>query len=676
MTYGSVSFTQASQAAESEVYQLRPWHFLIICAALFAQEVAITNELIYMVTWEKLLGVPLEFVSLPGVISATISFFSIPVMGRFGDKGNRLRRKSLLVIGSGCCLFFGSCCMFVGCLIKWLGIHSNENRLSNLPAWNRTCQNQNVKSNITSFNETDCLMLSDSENMIQHDPLSRLTSVLAVATFVFIDYGFDTGSPNIRSYMLECVHKSQHSKVLSVGVIMSGLGGFVVSLIGLFDFNFTVEQDVDPNIVKALALCFFLMISVLITFSITLIYGRNLFHKYNTQTTKGDERNKCGKCHNGNNSETQSVNQSTHEQVNHNETNGNVNYSKCADSVLQKIQNENVDISERQAFKSVQSNTHIDIENKMNIVDKHDETKIQWSSCNDDEHQISCSIPNYLPESNSVYVDNSLDTTIKKCFRQISFRVSQFFAGCITQLKTPWRSNKVYFIFLSCLLAFFASGTNISFELYFTNFLSEGVYQGKGDAPQQDEAKQRYDSGMRTAAIGTFVFQSIFLLYNAAHQKISSETALVYEFMIVSLLLVPSLLAFVLTKTLVSFYVTIIVNGAFRTLVFTTPYILAAETMRMDDDGQGEHEATINNSLSSSKGSDNSYGSVISSVGSTVPLHYLLLSTFMGPLLKATQDSASPLIYTISMAIVTVGVCFSMLVSRYRYQRAKPSILG
>ncbi|KAK7010677.1 hypothetical protein BgiMline_002296 [Biomphalaria glabrata] len=180
---------------------------------------------------------------------------------------------------------------------------------------------------------------------------------------------------------------------------------------------------------------------------------------------------------------------------------------------------------------------------------------------------------------------------------------------------------------------------------------------------------------MRTAAIGTFVFQSVFLLYNAVHQKISSETALVYEFMIVSLLLVPSLLAFVLTKTLVSFYVTIIVNGAFRTVYFTTPYILAAETTRLDEGDQTEHTATSKTNLSSGNSSDAAYGSVISSVGTMGPLNFILVSSFMGPLLKATQNPACPMFYSISVAIVTVGVSFSIIVSRYRYQRTKSGMV-
>ncbi|KAK7010676.1 hypothetical protein BgiMline_002295 [Biomphalaria glabrata] len=373
MSYGSVSSTQASQAADSEIYQLRPWHLLIICAALFAQEVVITNELIYMVTWEKLLGVPLEYVSLSGVISGIIGFISIPLMGRFGDKGNRLRRKTLLVIGSGCCILLGSCCIFVGFIIKLLVLHNYDNSHPSLSAWNQTCQNQNVEYfvNETSLNETNSQILLDPEYMFQDDPLSRLTSVLAVATFVFIDYGFDTGSPNIRSYMLECVHKSQHSKVLSVGVIMSGLGGCLVSIIGLSDFNFTAEQETDPNLLKAIALSFLLMVSVVITFPTTLIYGRYLLHQYDTRTKEDGERNNCGCSHEEDRHTKHLYNsQKTSEQLNPSETNAKLNYSKFPCSALQKTQNVNVDLSENVDFKTVQSEAPITFEHDLNIKDK------------------------------------------------------------------------------------------------------------------------------------------------------------------------------------------------------------------------------------------------------------------------------------------------------------------
>ncbi|KAH9513344.1 hypothetical protein Btru_034668 [Bulinus truncatus] len=143
------------------------------------------------------------------------------------------------------------------------------------------------------------------------------------------------------------------------------------------------------------------------------------------------------------------------------------------------------------------------------------------------------------------------------------------------------RSRKRVSLLLACLLCFFASGANSTFEIYFPNYLAEGVYQGSGEAPQLDESKQRYDNGMKTAAIGTLVFQAVFFIYNVFHQKISSETGLVYEFIIVSFFMVPSLLVLVLTQSLAAFYVTVVVNGAYRTLVFTTPFILAAETTRM-----------------------------------------------------------------------------------------------
>lgn len=99
---------------------LKLWHYATLSSALFSAEVAVTYELIYMVLWEKLMGVSLQFVSLAGVISALLGILLIPLMGRFGDSGNRFIRKGRLVVFSGSMQAVGALVFIVGCGLKVL----------------------------------------------------------------------------------------------------------------------------------------------------------------------------------------------------------------------------------------------------------------------------------------------------------------------------------------------------------------------------------------------------------------------------------------------------------------------------------------------------------------------------------------------------------------------------
>ncbi|KAH9513342.1 hypothetical protein Btru_034665 [Bulinus truncatus] len=235
-------------------FEVKLWHQLVLSSALFTNEVAITYELIYMVTWEKLLGLPGQYVTLPGVISAVVSFILIPIMGRLGDRGNRLKMKCLLVILSGGCMVLGASCLLLGCILKLsvVSVFDSQMNCSMLLNNSVSVNTEILPSNQSSVNKTreNCTHISDT------------------------DTGFDTGGSNIRSFMLECVEKSQHSKMLYIGVIMSGLGGCAISALGLLDVN--LSQSMDPNLVKAMMLSLFLIVSVVATVPATLICGRYL----------------------------------------------------------------------------------------------------------------------------------------------------------------------------------------------------------------------------------------------------------------------------------------------------------------------------------------------------------------------------------------------------------------
>ncbi|XP_059155443.1 uncharacterized protein LOC131940704 [Physella acuta] len=634
----------------------KQWHYAILSSALFGSEVTVTYELIYMVLWEKLLGVPLQFVSLAGVISALLGILLIPLMGRFGDSGNRFSRKGCLVVFSGSMQALGAVVFIVGCSLK---VYQDSGKCDVTGCSGNACF---VGTTNGTTNDTSTVT-EESVSSVS----STWTATLAVLTFVLVDIGFDTGSSNIRAFMLESVQESQHTKVLSLGVMMAALGGCVFSLMGLIDYSNLFPASIDPSLSTAIALSIFLVVSVLVTVSITLISGRFFIKRleYFSNNSKNQEDGETVECNTAKSSKVLSA----------------VCSSEFAPSINNGIHS---NLTER---------------DKLNKYSKRSQNLIK-------EH----------PTQDKVFILKRKLARTKECIKSV--RGSQSFV-CLL---------------LACLLNFFASSCCICFEIYGGNFLTAGVYHGDGSAARGSEPKLRFEKGVKDIAIATFLFQATYFLYSVLHQKISDKIGLINEFLISSLLIMVALATLVATKLAPLYFVTAILNGVYRSLLFSTPYVLAARTLAMGHEPQDylkqaaepdyksirqqdrisnsnkttdshttadRHQTTgrdqtaddtktdfphptdhqSNNSNghlvlhdniptggSTEASPDRSYGATMSWVTATQPLSYLVLSTFMGPLLEASGDPASPLYY----ALVTAGIgALVLVVNLWVYRKYK-----
>ncbi|RUS76472.1 hypothetical protein EGW08_015756 [Elysia chlorotica] len=135
----------------------------------------------------------------------------------------------------------------------------------------------------------------------------------------------------------------------------------------------------------------------------------------------------------------------------------------------------------------------------------------------------------------------------------------------------------------------------------------------------------------------------------------------------------PFLLAMALLKHLSLFYVVVFLNGIYRNILFTTPFVMATELvdgekghvsyeLHSTGNGTTEPPACSNTSdqtpsidLRSADGPEledhASYGSTIAIVGAMLPLSDLVLSCMMGPLLEATSDPALPMLYGVTSGL-------------------------
>ncbi|RUS76473.1 hypothetical protein EGW08_015757 [Elysia chlorotica] len=213
----------------------------VLCAAFFANEITVTFELIYMVSVERLLSLPLQFVSLPGVVASASSFVIVPLMGRYTDSGNRHRRRSAMVVLSGALQFTGALLLLTACA-KFIHIQTQSLEVNSKQNHGLLSEASKMEKEVNEFsfskvfggnvNETSTQFESDvpfnwtippnrnNDEDIEgesHSISSALTACLALVSFSVMAVGFDIGTSSIRAFVLDCVPPEAHSNVLSVG---------------------------------------------------------------------------------------------------------------------------------------------------------------------------------------------------------------------------------------------------------------------------------------------------------------------------------------------------------------------------------------------------------------------------------------------------------------------------
>lgn len=217
-----------------KIFQLKRRHRLTLCAALFACEFAVTFQFIYSVTVLKLLGVPDAYVSLFGVISATSCLLVLPFMGKYSDRGNKFRRKSLLVFGSGCLMISSVVFLLAATFLKLAHDGDTVHRAENCSTINVTKLHSSsfVLNKISGNNDTEDIVLRGSmeDNLTLNilckasfrdhgdgEPQTSLTPpILGVLAFALMDISIDIGYTNVRPFIVESVHPFWRGKVLSV----------------------------------------------------------------------------------------------------------------------------------------------------------------------------------------------------------------------------------------------------------------------------------------------------------------------------------------------------------------------------------------------------------------------------------------------------------------------------
>ncbi|KAK7483059.1 hypothetical protein BaRGS_00025722 [Batillaria attramentaria] len=199
------------------------------------------------------------------------------------------------------------------------------------------------------------------------------------------------------------------------------------------------------------------------------------------------------------------------------------------------------------------------------------------------------------------------------------------------------------------LMMFFGITVNYSYLIYVTNYVAQAIYKGDpyGDPGSVDYAN--YVDGGRMGSLGMLVLYISYFTFTLFHGKVLDKIGMKTEFVVVSAGCGVTLLTLALTDSLVAFFVSSIIMAVYRTIIYTTPFVLANHSLLQQIKDSETDQPKPDNS---------SAGSAMAWLVTMIPAAYFVISLAMGPLIGVT-GSPSPPIFAAGGAAILGLLCLA-----------------
>nr|KAG5696641.1 hypothetical protein BaRGS_034102 [Batillaria attramentaria] len=215
------------------------------------------------------------------------------------------------------------------------------------------------------------------------------------------------------------------------------------------------------------------------------------------------------------------------------------------------------------------------------------------------------------------------------------------------------------------LMMFFGITVNYSYLIYVTNYVAQAIYKGDpyGDPGSVDYAN--YVDGGRMGSLGMLVLYISYFTFTLFHGKVLDKIGMKTEFVVVSAGCGVTLLTLALTDSLVAFFVSSIIMAVYRTIIYTTPFVLANHSLLQQQIKDSETDQP--------KPDNSSAGSAMAWLVTMIPAAYFVISLAMGPLIGVT-GSPSPPIFAAGGAAILAAL--QALKRKKRYEKQLQQIDG
>ncbi|CAG5116752.1 unnamed protein product [Candidula unifasciata] len=633
---------------------------VLLVMTVCGMEMCMTFEQIYQVLILQYLGVPLSLVSLNGIICGLSSMAIIPIIGFMTDRGSNPKRRKMISLFVGMVSFqAGIIILLVSGLLKMSllreALHSVEAETSlstpGVPMALDVGDEYNVSGHPAPFidwshtNETKTLKDSDTNK----DNGLPTTAYLAICGFAFVDIGYDSTMPLSRAYILESVPMFQHVKLLVMATLVQAASGTLFSLLGVVDLSDALGQafHVDGTSAVLIFLCTLLFIAVTGGFMSTTLTGYFLTKKATQMRLETAQVDSARRTTSELPGRRRLISYKPH-----------ILNTDSADALKSPLLHSDKPVSTYATLNKMSSSAHslVSLDDDLKPRRVTDSHKLYRSVSVDSKPWGETRHPSHstaVPELDESNMQD--DSCVLSRESQKSNPISEA-ANLTTEIPAkelhPNRDDgkarmKKKLIILSAS-TFFTFGASISFLYYAANAVTLGIYHGDPGALQGSEGKHLYDKGLQTAALGNLSFYILFTITSIVNSRLIEFAGEKLLFVIFHLVFIIPLIAFMSTRCLEAYFVTIVMVGIFRHTVYTLPFVMVNKITQnsviFQDAGENK---------TSDPGKSN-LGKTMSLIGFLIPAHYIIISAIMGPVFEATGDVWVPLMYSLGCACLSV----------------------
>ncbi|KAI8790482.1 membrane-associated transporter protein [Biomphalaria glabrata] len=654
----------------------RCWQLLLV-SAVCGIEMCLSFEQIYAVLILQYLGVPVNLVSINGVVCGGISMVLLPILGVLADKGSnpKMKKTATLIVGMFTFLSGLSILAFCG-IIKMDKVPADLTKVNSSQIFN----DYNSTISVFDYNSTANDSMTPGVNDNDYSSLP-LTAFLSITGFALMDIGFDISMSLTRAFVLEVVPSFQHTRMLMVATIAQSLAGTTFSGIGCFDFPGILGPIFQVDGVAATLLCFcailfgIIVLSYLTTIFSGLFISRKQRVKY--EHLRQGTRPEVKSLANGRHPAKARRRLEFHDE--RRPYKPDILHTEVRDPATRPLMRDD----SVKGYSSMSSTSMALSSSGTQPTDdrrKAHNSKLTFSkNCHKSEHRES--------ESRSEVGDSSVDAkeiidkaasstcnymrspslkhSLSSSLALIQSPLGDFHSRKLAELQRESKNfgkhnlkKKPLFhrrLVILCVACFFSIGASTCIVVYAANVLTISIYEGDPMAELGTEGYLRYTEGLRMAAFGFLVMNISNLITSLCNQMIVNILGEQVYFVVTHSLLLLTLVTLLVTQTVEVYFIFMVVYGMFRSTIYTLTFVLVNKF----------HQEKFQ---PLTEDSHKDVGKLMTMIGFLIPSHYMLVSSIMGPLMDLTGNVWTPLLYTMASGALGLLIFLSLF-----FVKAKPA---
>ncbi|GFR77826.1 membrane-associated transporter protein [Elysia marginata] len=485
---------------------------VLLVVAMCGVEACMAFDHVYLFLMLQYLGTPVSLMSSCGVLTGLISLMTMPGLTYYANRGINSWKRKWYSIWIGLAVFLiGLILLAAASVIKIMDVSEALDSMSHMV---NSSANSCLSGSKVSGNYTHTMSFQYT-----HVPI---TAVLGIVGFGTMDVAYDLSSPVLKSFVLDTLPTHQHSAVLATSTVLQGLGGTIISLIGVLNLPTMMESIfmVDGLAGTLLLLCGILIFLLLISFSTTLLSG------YVIGGWMGKRKDAARESKNKN---TVKFEKSFCQSEGH----GQFKYKLLSTSSSESESTAaDISIIEENGNSTIATEMPAQIYKRLDSINKEKQPNFAHS----DEQQYLLLDSRYRTDSKSpkhcIYGGTERSEVHAPTGKMTqTFTVAnpsgQRIHGNTTTMAPCHQSTKPRMLYIrnkrviiTCISCFFANGCLLCFSLYSPNALTIDIYKGDPLALPGLPGREGYEKGMRHSALGIMLMYISNLIFSACNHKI------------------------------------------------------------------------------------------------------------------------------------------------------------